>query len=72
MLIRDHKIELDIANCLQDLDTWETFEGASVFKCVYDSSTGRARKKISKRISGASDEIKAKGSGVSSEYCVSW
>lgn len=67
-LIRDHSDEVDIASCLQDRETWETFEGDSVLRCVCISSSGRAKLKISERISGASI-VKADG-GIGSE--ISW
>lgn len=71
-LIRDHSDEVDIASCLQDRETWEAFKGASVFRCVCVSSSGRAKLKISERISGASI-VKADG-GIGSDVSsrISW
>lgn len=70
-LIRDHSDEVDIASCLQDRETWEAFKGASVFRCVC-VSFGRAKLKISERISGASI-VKADG-GIGSDVSsrISW
>lgn len=69
-LIRDHKTGIDVANCLQDVETWETFKGDSIFECVSSSSTGRARMKISERSSTERSLIVAKGSKLLSRLCV--
>lgn len=69
-LIRDHKTEIDVANCLQDVETWETFKGDSIFECVSSSSSGRARMKISERISTERSLIVAKGRNPLSKLCV--
>lgn len=56
-LRRDHRAEVEMAVCLQERETWETFKGDSVLKCVSAPSSGRVNLKISERISGASDAI---------------